>query len=311
MEFYEALIQSLKDRSLTKVETADLIGVAPSTLNRWVKGVCYPRLKYWNNIDLHLGIDISVYIRNSFKRELTISTIEVIAENHGGKLVLSTFNSTHSKAKFICSLHGTFWIKPNNVTAGGQWCPKCANVCPNQAAQRFYSNIVESGGIPVEKYINSCSKVLIDCGKNHQFSITPNDIRKGNWCPYCHGQTLEQVEHNLYTKISSRKGRLLSKFINNKTKVNIECEDKHFFRMTPNDVTQNHWCPWCYTISKSNTKLLGVCKYSNEWRAKINSEVLSTHSSPEKAARARDAEVIRRRLHLEPYYYPLNYPVLA
>lgn len=230
-----------------------------------------------------------------------------IVKTRGG-VILGGYKNNHTKVLIDCGKGHKFNIVPNAVTSQNQWCSKCSGHCPELAEQKFRDKVEVQGGIVLSKYINSNTKILLDCGKGHQFSITPHDLIS-HWCPKCAGLCPTQAKHLFIEKIELRGGVVIGEHINTRTKVLINCGKGHKFSIRPNDVMSNYWCPWCDDLSRSSTRLLGVAKHSSKWRAKINSEVFSVHFTPEKAARARDAEVIKRGLHLEPHYYPLNYPV--
>ncbi|PCJ29217.1 MAG: hypothetical protein COA94_02040 [Rickettsiales bacterium] len=104
------------------------------------------------------------------------------------------------------------------------------------------------GGTLLSDYVRSDEKVTIQCENNHEFEMTPSDVkrgRRGRWCPKCSGCCPIQAEERLKTVILERGGTLLSNYVKSLEKVTIQCENDHQFKMTPSSVKSKQWCPKC------------------------------------------------------------------
>jgi hypothetical protein len=118
------------------------------------------------------------------KRKLTIGDMRKKAMQKGGKCLSEKYINTHTKLLWECS-EGHRWEAVPSSIKQGTWCPRCSGTYPLnlQAMQKMAE---ERGGKCLsEKYINTHTKLLWECSAHHQWETTPNNIRAGQWCPYC------------------------------------------------------------------------------------------------------------------------------
>lgn len=97
-----------------------------------------------------------------------------------------------------------------------------------------------------DKYINSQTKMQFQCNRGHKWTAIPNNIKKGTWCPECKGLKKKNI-YDINRILIKRNWKCLSdKYINNKDKLKWQCNKKHIWFATYNDViNKNTNCPQC------------------------------------------------------------------
>ena len=90
-----------------------------------------------------------------------------------------------------------------------------------------------------------------ECEKGHVWKATPGSIKgtkksKGVWCPKCYQLTFINRLKEFQKIASDRGGKCLSKkYVNNATKLNFECENKHIWKQAPRYILTGAWCKKC------------------------------------------------------------------
>ena len=101
-----------------------------------------------------------------------------------GGTVLGEYINCRDKVMIKCQFEHIFEMDPLHLTRG-HWCHACRNVCPIQAQERFRTVVAERNGTVVGTYVNTYTKVELQCEKGHIFSARPNNITHGKWCRKC------------------------------------------------------------------------------------------------------------------------------
>ena len=159
--------------------------------------------------------------------------------------LLSPYIKSGDKVKIRCVKGHIFLSRPHKINAG-TWCKKCANLCPEQARERFMAIVEARGGIVVGEYVKSYQKVTIICELNHRFEKIPsNVITCGTWCRKCSNTCPIQAKENFELLINKRNATMVGTYINCKTKVHIKCENNHDFYIAHCNTAKGSWCPSC------------------------------------------------------------------
>jgi ferredoxin len=158
--------------------------------------------------------------------------------------IVGTYINTQTKLDLVCSKQHVFSITPHNFSSG-HGCPRCANVCPQQAKERFLLQASERQFEVRGLYINDRTKVEMWCKNGHSFNITPTDYMSGNGCSRCSGVCPIQAQKNFIKRISENNHCLLDNYINNRTKVHIRCGKSHVFSIAPTDYMRGNRCSVC------------------------------------------------------------------
>lgn len=83
------------------------------------------------------------------------------------------------------------------------------------------------------------------CVKGHVWKARPSSIKSGSWCPKCAGNA--KLKLSEACKVASAKdGRCLSDtYINNRTKLEWQCKNRHRWKASLDNVKTKSWCPVC------------------------------------------------------------------
>ncbi len=115
-----------------------------------------------------------------------------------------------------------------------------------QATEQFIKLLFEESYELLSEYKGALKKVKIRCNKGHEYSVTPNSFKTGYRCPKCSNKCPIQAKEQFIELLDQEGYKLLSKYINIKTKVKIRCNKGHeYSSATPNDFKKGNRCPKC------------------------------------------------------------------
>ncbi len=167
-----------------------------------------------------------------------------LLEGEGYKLIGEYIN-TSQKVDVICSDNHTWNIKPNNFSNGAR-CPYCYGKNPIQAKEQFLLLLEKEGYKLLSEYINTSQKVEIICNKGHIYEVSPHEFKSGSRCPKCVGTCPIQAKEQFIQVLDQEGYKLLSEYINTRTKVLLKCPEGHEWNVKPNCFKHHyHRCPHC------------------------------------------------------------------
>lgn len=152
-----------------------------------------------------------------------------------------------------------------------------------------------------EIYINNRSKLLFECKNFHKWETCWKNINKKAWCPKCAIENVTGKNNKKFLNITScqkiafnRGGKCLSsEYLGANIKLKWECNLKHIWESTPNNIKFGSWCPKCSIgIGERICKLIFESIFKEEF-IKIRPDWLKNSSS-------------RRNLELDGYCSILN-----
>ena len=196
-----------------------------------------------------------------------------MVKNNNHKLLSEYIDSTTKiLIDFNCG-HEPHWVKPSLYKSGNR-CPKCTGHCSEQAKERFFDALYGNNHKLLSEYIDTKTKVLIDFGCEHEPSwVVPNHYKYGyNKCPQCYGQLSEKAKENFINMIENNNHKLLSEYIDTKTKVLIDfgCEHEPSW-VVPNQYKYFSNCPKCRNKGESELyKLLLSLNYELDTQKKYD-----------------------------------------
>jgi len=189
------------------------------------------------------------------------------------------YKNNKVKIKIICPIHGTFEQKPINHTQG-QGCPKCAydKVINASSCRKTKDKLLEDfknvhgnkyDYSLIGDYKNNQQKLEIICLKHGVFNQSSHSHLNGNGCPKCaikyKSEKLtktndefiylsNKVHNNFYTYDKLN-------YINNKTKVIINCPKHGYFKVIPSHHMNGVGCPKCAgNYRRTNEEFINECK---------------------------------------------------
>ena len=167
--------------------------------------------------------------------------MERIAAAKGGKCLSSEYQGLEVKLRWQCEEGHEWEAMPNNVLYNNSWCPVCAGrhqdiTDINKLADKRGGKCLSS------KYIDNKTKLNWQCEKGHTWLATPNHIKNsGTWCPVCSGNRKLTLK-DMQGMAKGRRGKCLSpEYVNAKTKLKWQCEKKHVWEATPDNIKQGTW----------------------------------------------------------------------
>jgi len=96
------------------------------------------------------------------------------------------------------------------------------------------------------EYINSRTKIKINCETHGIFEQIPNNHLSGSGCPICNKNKAKDKFNDKASLLHNNKyDYLLVKYVDNKTKVKIICPIHGEFEQTPNDHLTGCGCSLC------------------------------------------------------------------
>ena len=137
---------------------------------------------------------------NDWKRH-TIDTYREIIESKGGKLHTKEFkNSADTKLLVECG-KGHQWLAFPGHIKRGLWCRKCNGSFKHELSDIIRLAESRGGKCLSREYKNDMSKIIWQCAENHIWEATPNNIKRGKWCPTCNSGIGERVCRLSFEKI--------------------------------------------------------------------------------------------------------------
>lgn len=121
---------------------------------------------------------------------LNITDVQKLAVKMGGVCLSNEYVNARTKLIWKCK-EGHIWESTQSNVKKGHWCPKCAI---KKNSDNLRANIKEmkqiaklKGGECISKrYTNCKEKLKWQCEKGHIWEATPDNIKRGRWCPICY-----------------------------------------------------------------------------------------------------------------------------
>ena len=137
----------------------------------------------------------------------------------GSKLISSKYISSKSKLSLECEKGHTFNSDWGHIQSG-KWCPDCAGTKIKTIVDVKYKIEHElhlGSKLLSTKYLNSHTKLEIQCEKNHKFESAWSTLQAGSWCPVCFGNkklTYDFVKNEIEHKYHPGSRLLSTKYKN-------------------------------------------------------------------------------------------------
>lgn len=133
--------------------------------------------------------------------KLTIEEMQTIAVSKNGKCLSETYTDNRTYLSWQCE-KGHIWKAPPGTIKKGSWCKRCATKKVNddlyEANRKNKLKLIkkiskEKGGECLSSKVeHACSKLQFKCHFGHTWEASALSILNGTWCPYCHGQNVQE-----------------------------------------------------------------------------------------------------------------------
>lgn len=161
----------------------------------------------------------------------------------------TSFSTSHGPVTITCPLHGEFTQKAYSHLQG-HGCKKCASEASTKSQGDFISDAlrIHKGEYDYSsvKYVNSYTKVKINCHLHGPFEQEPSAHLVGNGCPTC-GSRKNIKEFILSAKSvhGDKYDYSLSEYVTAHTKLTVLCKEHGPFQVLPSNHLQGGGCPIC------------------------------------------------------------------
>lgn len=102
-----------------------------------------------------------------------------------------------------------------------------------QAYLKLNNIVVSKGGIIIN-YTNTNNYATFRCKDGHEWQALPGNIKAGTWCPNCSNCSIENFVQKFKEMVILKGGILLENYTNDNTKVTIQCNNGHTWRVSSN-----------------------------------------------------------------------------
>jgi len=114
-----------------------------------------------------------------------------------------------------------------------------------------------------ENYVNPHTKLEWKCEKGHVWFATPNNVKRGSWCPECGklkmGEARKLSIEEMREIAKKQGGECLSKkYIDSHTKLKWKCGKNHTWFAVPNSIKNGTWCPECARKKVAESQKLSI-----------------------------------------------------
>jgi len=218
-------------------------------------------------------------------KKLTLEQMQILAKSKDGFCISNEYKNIDSKLEWRCK-EGHIWKASPYSIKNGTWCPFCSKRAPLTLSELQDIAVSRGGKLLSKIYVNSKSKLLWQCSKDHKWEATPYSVRSlKTWCPICAGNVVKNISE-LQSVALSRGGKCLSKkYSNVDAKYDWECSLGHKFKNSFNKVSHGQWCPICSKSGISEE----ICRVT--FQEIFNTEFIKTRPAWLKNSRGYQMEI--------------------
>jgi len=191
-------------------------------------------------------------------KKYTIEGLNKIANDRNCICISNIYEKTSKKIKWKCINCNHIWESLIYNFKKTKMCPKCSKKEGDKKKIKYsirYINeyIKEKDGVCLSRtYKGGNNKLKFKCNKDNNIWYTSfSNIKNGTWCPKC-AKRLSSEKHIKYRFadikkiIEEKNGMCLSKNINNKKRVKIQCNIcKYIWSANIYDIIRGSWCKKC------------------------------------------------------------------
>ena len=195
-------------------------------------------------------------------KRLTYKFVKEQIENVKGYILLSkSYKNNRQKLLIQCDKGHEYEVIYSNFQQGER-CSICNGGI--KLNYNFIKSQIKKEGYKLlsKYYINANKKIKIKCNKGHKYEVKYGNFQQGKRCSVCNGNAKHTYEY-IKEQIESVKGyKLLSKdYKNCSTKLLIQCNESHKYKVKWNHFEQGCRCPICdEKSSKAEKEILKIVK---------------------------------------------------
>ncbi|WP_415276550.1 hypothetical protein, partial [Clostridium perfringens] len=92
----------------------------------------------------------------------------------------------------------------------------------------------------------------------------PSHFKRGQRCPICSGCSKEHAKLEFIKQVESEGFKLIGEYVNNSSKVELQCDKNHKYFVIPSNFKSGNRCPICVGKSKEHAKLEFIKQVESE-----------------------------------------------
>lgn len=211
------------------------------------------------------------------KKITTEQWVEKAKKVNGDKFDYSqvNYNGQYEKVWLKCNICGYTFLKTPKRHLLGDGCKNCNTLKQRKTTNQFIKEAKEKHGNKYDYslvvYTTAFNKVTLICPKHGEFKIEPKGhVYRGDGCCKCaqkvNSDNLRKTTFNFIKEASLKHNNLYNydkvSYINNSTKVIINCSIHGDFLQNPKEHLQGQGCPIC-RCSKGETLIYNWLKENN------------------------------------------------
>lgn len=179
-------------------------------------------------------------------KRIPFEEIEKYVKSKGGRIASGEYIDGNSVLIFECK-HNHQWPTKVSTMWRGRWCPICQRKVANKKTSHSIEHMHEiaksrGGECLSTKYENSKTELKWKCEHGHIWKQKPYIIIRGQWCPVCYRDSLDDLQAHA----SKKKGKCLSnEYSTSDTKYKWSCQNGHEWEATWHSVKKGSWCQKC------------------------------------------------------------------
>ena len=168
--------------------------------------------------------------------------------------------SRRQKLSWICGLGHTFKRSLNEVS-GGKTCFQCNqnDIHKKKLALTKLQRMAKcwNGRCTSSSYVDEKTPLGWECQHGHSWTMPPEQIRNGKWCPTCTLDDINSSDHDPVVFIQKQKEELplvqdpsqhhsiVSFNVATVVELKLQCRNNHFWKWKSTGISNESWCPYC------------------------------------------------------------------
>ena len=126
--------------------------------------------------------------------------------------------------------------------------------------------VADKGIVLVGEYVDTQTKSLFQCSKDHEWLTRPNDVMRGGGCPYCAGN-LPLSKEIVNERIAHRGIVMIGEYTQANAKALFQCSKGHKWLARPNHVMRGIGCPSCakYGFDQGKSAILYYIRFETDY----------------------------------------------
>ena len=185
-------------------------------------------------------------------KKLTYKYVKEFIENEGYTLLSKDYINSTTKLILQCDKGHQYNTVFLNFKRRQSRCPICSR--NQRLTYNYIKNFIENEGYTLlsKEYKNVNTELLIECNNGHQYKTKFDYFRSKRRCPVCYGNKKHTYNY-VKDYIKSKGYRLLSlSYKNSTSKIDVQCEKGHQYKITFGAFQQGHRCLRCWSKSTSS-----------------------------------------------------------